>query len=265
MNIGRTYIQLGDGFEFILERPTKNIQRMMLWSSSGVYDLVEKKWVKYRGSIYKKGAYLYVKHFAKESERPNNLEGAPVLTYLDLVNAGYMFDSGEDGSGLLVRYRFDYEAFKRKRQKANIHVEGVLPADETKFPKDEQESAPMQKEMGVAEHMDQLRELLPKLRAGEISAIEFGDPQSPMGFMSHHRILFLSTGGGFQPCIKEIHRGMLGSGDYLGNADDTEILIRAQVYLTRYLRPTSLREKLEEARAKNPDRVRPVTQYFTVE
>ena len=56
--------------------------------------------------------------------------------------------------------------------------------------------------------MDVLRTLLPKLREHKIYAIEFGDPERPKGFMSHHRIRNIPTHDGDQICFKLLSRGM---------------------------------------------------------
>jgi hypothetical protein len=86
----------------------------------------------------------------------------------------------------------------------------------------------------ILQDLNTLRPLIAQLRAGEISAIEFGDPEVPKGFMSHHRIRIIATPAGSQVCFKYISRGMEGSGDYMGDATDREIEIRAQSYLERY-------------------------------
>lgn len=97
--------------------------------------------------------------------------------------------------------------------------------------------------------MDTLRELIPKLRRLEIYAIEFGDPKSPKGFMSHHRIRSIPTHGGEQIVFKLISRGMEGSGHYIGNPTDREIEIHAQGLLERYFAPTPLSEQLAKLRS----------------
>lgn len=89
----------------------------------------------------------------------------------------------------------------------------------------------------IQKDLDTLRPLIAQLRIGEISAIEFGDPRSPKGFMSHHRIRIIATPAGSQVCFKHISRCMEGSGDYIGNPTDREIEIRAQSYLERYFAP----------------------------
>lgn len=121
-NEGRTYIQLGDGFEFIMERPHERIVHMMKLSSAGVYDLVEKKWIKYRSSIFKVGDELHCKFFPRHEDRPAKFNDAPVLTYDDLVTLGYMYDAGEDS---MARYRFDYIAYTIRRRKAKIIFDDV--------------------------------------------------------------------------------------------------------------------------------------------
>lgn len=94
-------------------------------------------------------------------------------------------------------------------------------------------------------HLDTLRTLLPRLRAGEIYAIEFGDPDMPKGPMSHHRIRLIATPAGSQFCFKLISRRMEGSGDYIGMPDDREIGIMAQSKLERYFAPSPFSSELQ--------------------
>ncbi|WP_407306674.1 hypothetical protein [Acinetobacter sp.] len=104
----------------------------------------------------------------------------------------------------------------------------------------------------IQKDMNTLRPLLAQLRAGEIQAIEFGNPNSPGGFMSHHRIKVISTPAGSQICFKLLSRGMEGSGDYMGNADDREIEIKAQSHLDHYFQPTPFSKLLAEMNKKLP-------------
>lgn len=112
----------------------------------------------------------------------------------------------------------------------------------------------------LKEDLNKLRELLPQLRSGNIHAIEFGDPDVPMGFMSHHRIKLIATPGGTQFCFKLISRCMEGSGDYIGNPTDREIEIRAQTYLERYFKPTPFSAHLAKFQKKPSDKL----MYFAV-
>ena len=101
----------------------------------------------------------------------------------------------------------------------------------------------------ILQDLNTLRPLLAQLRANEISAIEFGDPDAPKGFMSHHRIRIIATPAGSQVCFKHLSRGMEGSGDYIGDPTDREIEIKAQAYLERYFAPTPFSAQLEKLRA----------------
>lgn len=120
---GRTYIQLGDGFEFIVERPVERVNQMMKLSSASVYDLVENKWCKYRSTIYKDAeGKLHCTFHADPVARLKNFDSIPVLTYDDLVKAGYMHDWGKE---VMVRYFFDYQVYRRRRIAANIIFDNV--------------------------------------------------------------------------------------------------------------------------------------------
>lgn len=105
----------------------------------------------------------------------------------------------------------------------------------------------------IQQDLDALRPLIAQLRAGEIDAIEFGDPNSPKGFMSHHRIRLIATPAGSQLCFKTISRMMEGSGDYIGMATDREIEIKAQSYLERYFAPSPFSAELQKLRSRRPD------------
>lgn len=98
----------------------------------------------------------------------------------------------------------------------------------------------------IPEYLNTLRELLPKLRSREIHAIEFGEPDDPMGFLSHHRIEIINTPAGPKFCFREVFRGMFGSGDYMDNATDRDIEIKAQNHLHRYYAPSPFKEMLKK-------------------
>lgn len=107
-----------------------------------------------------------------------------------------------------------------------------------------------------------LAELLPLLRSGDIEAIEFGRPETPLSFMSHHRIMHIQTLDGVQFVIKLIHAGMLGSGIYLGDLDDSAIIQSAMKLVERYMRPSpnpAIRAYMEK---RNKDRRQP--EYFAI-
>ncbi|TFG95623.1 hypothetical protein E4H12_12880 [Candidatus Thorarchaeota archaeon] len=70
------------------------------------------------------------------------------------------------------------------------------------------------------------------LEDGRIDAIEYGDSKHPGGFLSLFRIRYVSTPGGMQYCIKFLHNGMEGSGNYLRGRWD--VRDHALVYIDRY-------------------------------
>ena len=106
----------------------------------------------------------------------------------------------------------------------------------------------------IQQDLDALCPLIAQLRAGEIDAIEFGAPELPGGFMSHHRIRLIPTPAGKQICFKLIvSGGMEGSGDYMGNPSDREIEIKAQSHLERYFAPSPFSAELQKLRSRRPD------------
>ncbi|MET0980260.1 MAG: hypothetical protein ABWX90_03330 [Candidatus Saccharimonadales bacterium] len=104
----------------------------------------------------------------------------------------------------------------------------------------------------IKKDLDVLRPLLTDLREGKIHAIEFGNPNMPGGHLSHHRIKVIATPSGSQVCFKLMSRGMEGSGDYMGNADERAIEIKAQTHLERYFRPTQFTALLAKMDRKLP-------------
>lgn len=86
----------------------------------------------------------------------------------------------------------------------------------------------------------QLDALLNKLQAQQIDSIEYGEPGQPAGYFSYIRIRWI----GGQYCIKEIHRGMEGSGDYCGNVNEY-LKLKLVQKLTHYHRETWVRPLLE--------------------
>lgn len=117
----------------------------------------------------------------------------------------------------------------------------------------------------IQKDMDTLRPLIAQLRAGEIYAIEFGDPAMPRGGMSHHRIRFIATPAGTQLCFKLISRRMESSGHYMGNPTDREIEIEAQSRLERYFAPTAFSEQLNKLRASRSSLPSDKLTYFAIE
>lgn len=120
---GITYVQLGDGFEFIIDRAYETLPQMMKLSSTILYDMVEKKWAKYRTTLYKVGEEWHCKIIVKEEDRKLDLTHVQRLTYHDLIALGYVFDSGE---GVTARYRFDYVFYKNHRRAMNIVFDDVV-------------------------------------------------------------------------------------------------------------------------------------------
>lgn len=107
-----------------------------------------------------------------------------------------------------------------------------------------------------------LPSLLAQLRAGTIDSIEFGHPDVPLGFMSHHRIVLIPTNGGAQIAFKKVHGGMLGSGIYLGNCDDQQVIAHSEKLISDYMRPSpnpAVRKFMESRKKDSPDAV-----YFAV-
>lgn len=105
---------------------------------------------------------------------------------------------------------------------------------------------------------------LQKLKNGEVSAIEFGEPNKPMGYFSHLLIRRMNTIGGNQFSIHLInHVRQLHSGMYYGDdADKVEIeaLRLAEAYLAprQYANP-KLEAFLKKSREKMPE-----LDFFTV-
>jgi hypothetical protein len=116
----------------------------------------------------------------------------------------------------------------------------------------------------IPDYLNELRTLLPDLRAGKITAIEFGDGTA-MGFMSHHRIQFIHTAGGEQLCFRPVARMMFGSGYYMGQPDDRTIEIEAQRRIQEYTKETPISKKLKELRAQNPQLHERELKYFAIE
>lgn len=114
----------------------------------------------------------------------------------------------------------------------------------------------------IAKDIEVLHGLIPLLIAGNIEAIEFGNPAMPLGAMSHHRIKCIGTAGGMQICFKLVSRMMEGSGDYMGMPTPREIEIKAQSYLENYFRPTPFSKMLADMGKKLPS---DDLTYFAVE
>lgn len=105
---------------------------------------------------------------------------------------------------------------------------------------------------------------LQKLKNGETSAIEFGDPKNPMGYFSHVLIRYMATAGGSQFAIHLLNsRGQTGSGMYLGNNAEkveSEALRLANDYMKPKVHANpKMQEFLEKNRSSRPD-----LSFFTV-
>lgn len=118
------------------------------------------------------------------------------------------------------------------------------------------------KEAFMEQNLAQLITLLPQLRAGEIAAIEFGHSNDPMGFMSHHRVMRINTPAGSKFAVKEVARGMLGSGNYLGDCDDEAIIKKCTTMLERYYRPSA--NPVIRAYMESHGKVRQAPEYFAI-
>lgn len=114
---GITYVQLGDGFEFIIDRPCESLNHLLKLSSTQLYDMLEKKWTKYRSTMYKVDDQWHSKFIPNAEDRKLDLTHVQRLTYADLVTLGYMFDRGE---GNMARYQFDWIAYRRRRRATKI-------------------------------------------------------------------------------------------------------------------------------------------------
>lgn len=105
---------------------------------------------------------------------------------------------------------------------------------------------------------------LQKLKNGETSAIEFGDPKKPKGYFSHILIRYMATAGGSQFAIHLLNsRGQTGSGMYLGN-DAEKVESEALRLVDDYMKPkVHANPKVQEFLDKNKDS-RPEFSFFTV-
>ncbi len=71
-----------------------------------------------------------------------------------------------------------------------------------------------------------LKTALSKLRSGEISTITYGDMNTRHPGAALFRIEYIDTVCGRQFCIRNLHNGIAGSGQYLGrNPDDWTLIL----------------------------------------
>lgn len=105
---------------------------------------------------------------------------------------------------------------------------------------------------------------LQKLKNGETSAIEFGDPQNPKGYYSRVLIRYMATAGGSQFAIHLLNpRGQTGSGMYLGNNAE-KVEEEALRLADDYMKPkVHANPKVQEFLNKNKDS-RPELSFFAV-
>ena len=95
-----------------------------------------------------------------------------------------------------------------------------------------------------------LAELLPRLKAGEFAAIEYGDALEPCGgYMSSFRIRYIATLGGDQFTVKAVSNHQEGSGFY--SPDEAEIVRLAMDSVLHYHRDTPFKTRLAEMRNRN--------------
>lgn len=105
----------------------------------------------------------------------------------------------------------------------------------------------MSKMPDFAELRANLLKLIPEITNDKSKFIEYGDVNMQHALRSIIRIRNINTPAGMQFCIKSMHLGMEGSGDYVGT--DTEVLIgRFLERIAYYHRPLKLR--MPEALAK---------------
>lgn len=105
----------------------------------------------------------------------------------------------------------------------------------------------MSKMPDFAELRATLLKLIPEILRDTTKFIEYGDVNMQHALRSILRIRNINTPAGLQFCIKGMHLGMEGSGDYVGQ--DIEILIgRFLERIAYYHRPLKLR--MPEALAK---------------
>lgn len=105
----------------------------------------------------------------------------------------------------------------------------------------------MLKQPDFAALRNSVLKLLPEIAANHHKFIEYGETAFPHRFGSVLRIKNIATPGGVQLCIKNMHLGMEGSGDYLGalSSDNTELFDRVVgrflEHVAHFHRPSKLR------------------------
>lgn len=100
--------------------------------------------------------------------------------------------------------------------------------------------------MDIQNAFQGLDALLDQLQAEKIEFIEYGDPNMPGMSLSNLRIRFIPTLGGMQFAIKELHRGMEGSGIYYQPQEREQLKAMLTTMLERYHTPNpAIRELLK--------------------
>lgn len=93
-------------------------------------------------------------------------------------------------------------------------------------------SKPRLNEIDYVELFSQLRNLIPKLRSGELDRVIYGNPDDTTGHEQYHQLSIVPTPGGDQFAFHLRIGGRTGSGDYIGfPKDDEEIIKQAQHWI----------------------------------
>lgn len=84
-------------------------------------------------------------------------------------------------------------------------------------------------------------------------AIEYGDPKNPLGFLSLLRIRYMMTPAGMQYAIKEIHRGMEGSGEYYPSTHSEELMFEIRRRIEFFERPMPMFREQPKKKVELPE------------
>lgn len=106
-----------------------------------------------------------------------------------------------------------------------------------------------------------LKKLISDLREGSISAIEFGNPTDPGGYLSDHQITCVKNEKGIQFCFKHFINGGFGSGAHIGDFGDSVLRLSAKWVLDYYSNTNpKLETNFDAKNMTNQD-----LEYFAVE
>ena len=119
----RLYMELSDGFEFIYPANEIGVEALKFMTSA-LYDLDEKRWLKYRGTFITEDCKVYEYRSELECDRRKDFSDVPVMGNLELAVAGYMREMRYES---IVRHRMDIEAFGKrvKAYKQRLIEEGA--------------------------------------------------------------------------------------------------------------------------------------------